>query len=45
MAEEEGVRCVLFGGRVLIHGADFHRLSGEPTRAAADLRELALSLV
>ncbi len=44
MAEEEGVRCALFGGRVLVDGPDFHELSGDPAQAAADLRELALSL-
>jgi glycerate kinase len=33
-----GVRCVVFGGRVLVPGAE--ALSGVPERAAADLEEL-----
>jgi glycerate 2-kinase len=45
LAEEEGVTCALFGGRVLIEGPGFHELSGEPGRAAEDLRSLARSLV
>jgi glycerate 2-kinase len=40
---EEGVRCVLFGGRVLESppGAEVVELSGEPEQAARDLRALA----
>jgi glycerate 2-kinase len=45
MAEEEGVRCALFGGRVLVDEPDVHALSGDPSRAAEDLRSLARSLV
>jgi glycerate 2-kinase len=44
MAEEEGVRCALFGGRVELDEPDVHALSGEPASAAADLRSLARSL-
>jgi glycerate 2-kinase len=41
-----GVRCVVFGGRVLepIEGAETIALSGDPNRAAADLVELGLRL-
>jgi hypothetical protein len=45
-----GVRCVLFGGRVLAKpaGADVRELSGRPRQARADLvrlgEELALLL-
>ncbi len=45
IAEEEGVRCALFGGRVLVDEPDVHTLSGDPGRAAEDLRSLARSLV
>ena len=39
---DAGVRCAVFGGRVLhtIEGAETHELSGDPDRAAADLVEL-----
>ena len=39
---EEGVRCVVFGGRVLdaLPGAEMHPLSGNPARAADDLAAL-----
>jgi glycerate 2-kinase len=41
-----GVRCVVFGGRVLdpIEGAETIALSGDPNRAASDLVELGLRL-
>jgi glycerate kinase len=45
MAAEEGVRCALFGGRVELEAEDVHSLSGDPSRAAEDLRQLARSLV
>ena len=45
MAGEEGVRCALFGGRVLVDAPDVHALSGDPGRAAEDLRSLARALV
>ncbi|MGN6429662.1 MAG: glycerate kinase [Gaiellaceae bacterium] len=43
---EEGVRCVVFGGRVDVDlaGADVVALSGDPDRAAEDLRELGRRL-
>jgi glycerate kinase len=47
---EEGVRCILFGGRVdaALEGAEMRELSGEPARARSDLiglgEELARSL-
>jgi glycerate 2-kinase len=43
---EQGVRCVVFGGRVEIDLADAEvvALSGDPDRAAADLRELGRGL-
>jgi glycerate kinase len=44
MAEEEGVRCALFGGRVELEEPDVHALSGDPARAYDDLRELARRL-
>jgi glycerate 2-kinase len=44
MAEEEGVRCALFGGRVELDESDVHALSGDPARADDDLRELARQL-
>jgi len=39
---DEGVRCVVFGGRVeeALGGVETHTLSGEPGRAADDLVEL-----
>jgi len=39
---EEGVRCVVFGGRVLegLPGAEMRTLSGDPGRAADDLAAL-----
>lgn len=42
MCEEEGVRCVLFGGRVgeVPDGVVVEELSGRPERAAEDLVEL-----
>jgi glycerate 2-kinase len=45
VAEEEGVRCALFGGRVEVDVPDVHALSGDPARAVDDLRALARSLV
>jgi glycerate kinase len=41
-----GVRCVVFGGRVVepVPGAETVALSGEPARATQDLRELGLRL-
>jgi glycerate 2-kinase len=44
MAEEEGVRCALFGGRVELAEPDTHALSGDPARAAEDLRALGREL-
>jgi glycerate kinase len=44
MAEEEGVRCALFGGRVELDEPDVHALSGAPARARADLQDLAARL-
>lgn len=42
-----GVRCVVFGGRVVeaIDGVDTVSLSGDPTRAVEDLEELGRRLV
>jgi glycerate kinase len=42
LAEEAGARCVVFGGRVEseLPGAEAVALSGDPTRAEADLEEL-----
>jgi glycerate 2-kinase len=42
ICHEEGVRCVVFGGRVLaeLPGAEMHELSGDPDRAADDLAAL-----
>jgi glycerate 2-kinase len=39
---EEGVRCVVFGGRVdeALPGVETHALSGDPERTAEDLVEL-----
>jgi glycerate kinase len=41
---EHGVRCVVFGGRVveLVSGAETVALSGDPARAAEDLRRLGV---
>jgi hypothetical protein len=50
VCREEGVRCVVFGGRVSValEGAEMRELSGEPSRARDDLaglgEELARSL-
>jgi glycerate kinase len=44
MAKEEGVRCALFGGRVEVDEPDTHALSGDPARAAEDLRALGRDL-
>jgi glycerate 2-kinase len=46
VCREEGVRCVLFGGRVAWRpdGVDVYELSGDPTRVADDLVELGRSL-
>jgi len=43
---EEGVRCVVFGGRVVeaLSGVETHALSGDPGRAADDLVELGEKL-
>ncbi len=43
VCEELGVQCVLFGGRVEA-GIDAVALSGDPSRARADLEELGLRL-
>jgi len=42
-----GVRCVVFGGRLLaeVEGAETIALSGDPNRAERDLEELGRSLV
>lgn len=42
VCREEGVRCVVFGGHVLVKlpGAEMHTLSGNPARAADDLAAL-----
>jgi glycerate 2-kinase len=45
MAEEEGVRCALFGGLVELEAEDVHALSGDPSRAREDLRRLGRRLV
>ena len=41
-----GVRCAVFGGRVVepLHGAETYELSGDPARAADDLRVLGEAL-
>jgi glycerate kinase len=46
VCEEEGVRCVLFGGRVDERpgGLEVYELSGDPARAADDLVELGRRL-
>jgi glycerate 2-kinase len=43
---EEGVRCVVFGGRILeeLPGAELHELSGDPARAREDLVALGAEL-
>jgi glycerate 2-kinase len=43
---EEGVRCAVFGGRILepVPGAELHELSGDPARAHEDLVSLGLLL-
>ena len=43
---EEGVRCVVFGGRVALalEGAEMRELSGEPGRARDDLARLGEEL-
>jgi glycerate kinase len=43
---EEGVRCILFGGRILERpqGVEIYELSSGPERAAADLVELGRKL-
>jgi glycerate kinase len=42
LCRDEGVRCVVFGGRVLeaLPGAEMRALSGDPARAADDLAVL-----
>jgi glycerate kinase len=45
VAQEEGVRCALFGGRVQLDAPDLHALSGDPAQSEDDLRALARSLV
>jgi glycerate 2-kinase len=46
LAAEAGVRCVVFGGRVVepVEGAETVALSGDPSRARADLVDLGRSL-
>jgi glycerate kinase len=46
VCNEEGVRCALFGGRVVEQppGVELYELSGEPARAREDLVELGVSL-
>jgi glycerate kinase len=46
ICDAEGVRCVVFGGRVLapLPGAETVALSGDPARAGDDLAELGLRL-
>ena len=44
VAKAAGVRCALFGGRVELDEPDVHALSGDPTRAAEDLRALGREL-
>ena len=44
VCEHEGVRCALFGGRVELDLPDVHALSGDPRRAAEDLRALGRKL-
>ena len=46
VCREEGVRCIVFGGRVEIEleGAETVALSGDPAGAAADLAALGQQL-
>lgn len=46
LCREAGVRCVVFGGRVVeaLPGAELHELSGEPGRAVGDLEALGEAL-
>jgi glycerate 2-kinase len=46
ICREEGVRCVVFGGRVIqaLEGAEMRELSGEPARAREDLAALGEEL-
>ena len=44
VATEEGVRCALFGGRVELDEPNTYALSGDPARAAEDLRALGQRL-
>ena len=46
LCREEGVRCAVFGGRILeaLPGAELHELSGDPARAAEDLEALGEAL-
>lgn len=46
LCREEGVRCAVFGGRVLaaLPGAELHELSGDAARAAEDLEALGEAL-
>ena len=46
LAREASVRCVVFGGRVVepVAGADTVALSGDPSRARADLVALGRAL-
>ena len=43
---EAGVRCAVFGGRIVhpVEGAELHPLSGDPARASDDLVELGRAL-
>jgi glycerate kinase len=43
---EEGIRCAVFGGRILegLPGAELHKLSGDPARAREDLVALGRRL-
>ena len=45
VCKREGVRCALFGGRVELEEHDVHALSGDPSRAADDLRALPSRLL
>jgi glycerate kinase len=46
LCREEGVRCAVFGGRVVeaLPDAELHELSGDPARAAEDLEALGEAL-
>ena len=46
LCREEGIRCVVFGGRIEfdIEDAEMHALSGDPRRAARDLHDLGRKL-